>query len=295
MKYILLTFIVVLLACQPQNQKKEPKTSQAKTEYNYLNLNKAFKSHWFDGQAEVASYDLKQMRYGEARQGSAVLIFVKEPFLPKVQVKANSASDKTVDVMKLNFTKKFNTGIYPYSIMQSVFSPLTTQPHALKVTASTQEWCGQTYMQLNNKKQFDIKVHSYFEGEADQNLSLDKHFLENELWVELRINPMDIPNGQLQIIPDFSYFRLKHQKVKAYQAEIKQEKNKDSLVTTLKYLSINRTLKIYQEPTFPYTILKWQEIAKDTTEAVLSKKMRVDYWTKNANRFKYLRDSLNLK
>ncbi|QTY25917.1 septum formation inhibitor Maf [Flavobacterium sp. CS20] len=297
MKFLLkiTAFIFLLLSCQQNQTEKQQEAPTNPKAYSYLNLSDKFKSHWFDGKAEVASYDLTQMRYGEPRQGSAVLIFVKEPFLPQAQVKANTATDKTVDVMKLNYTKKFNTGIYPYSIMQSVFLPLTTQPHAIKVTASTQEWCGQTYMQLNNREQFDIKMHSYFEGEADQELKLDKHLLENEIWVKLRINPTDIPKGKLKIIPDFSFFRLKHQKIKAYKAEISQLKKTDTLLTTLNYQNIDRMLKIYQEPEFPFTILKWQEIDKDTTEATLSKKMRIDYWTKNANQYDFLRDSLNLK
>ncbi len=294
-KILSFTFLIVLLSCQ-NKEVEEIKQEQSKSqEFAYLDLSEGFKNHWFDGKAEIATYDLTQMRYGEARQGKAVLIFVKEPFLPKAQVKANKVSDETVDVLKLNYTKKFITGIYPYSIMQSVFSPLTSQPHAIKVTASTQEWCGQTYMQLNNREKFNVKVHSYFEGEADQDLKIDKHLLENELWTKLRINPLDIQRGQQNVIPDFSYLRLQHKEVKAYDAKISQEQNIDTLITTLKYQNINRALKIFQDSKFPHTILKWQEIENDTTEAKLSKTMRIDYWTKNANQYKYLRDSLNLK
>lgn len=294
-KIILVLFICNSISCQ-NNQKDIQQEEEPKPEnYSNLDLSEKFKTHWFDGKAEVASYDLTQMRYGEARQGSAVLIFVKEPFLPKAQVKANSATKETIDVMKLNYTKKFNTGIYPYNIMQSVFTPLTTQPHSLKVTTSTQEWCGQTYMQLNNHKQFKVKLHSYFEGEADQELKLDKHLLENEIWIKLRIKPLDIQKGQQKVIPDFSYFRLKHKKIKAYDAELKQDTFNDTLITTLNYKNIDRTLKIYQDPKFPHSILKWQEIESDTTEARLKKSMRIDYWTKNANQYEYLRDSLKLK
>lgn len=289
------TFVCFALSCQQRQAEQEAEVNTTPEAFSNLDLSEEFKSHWFDGKAEVASYDLKQMRYGESREGSAVLIFVKEPFLPVAQVKANQASGETVDVLKLNYTKKFNTGIYPYSIMQSVFSPLTTQPHALKVTASTQEWCGQTYIQLNSRKRFEIKVHSYFEGEADQNLELKKHLLENEIWTKLRIEPQAISKGNVKIIPDFSYFRLKHKKVKAYEAMVDQNIMGDTLLTTVSYQNLERTLKIYQKSRFPFRILKWQEIEQDTTEATLSKILRIDYWTKNANQFKYLRDSLNLK
>ncbi|SFC81692.1 hypothetical protein SAMN04487907_10993 [Zunongwangia mangrovi] len=87
-------------------------------------LSSEFKEYWFDGTAEITSYDLEQARYGEMRQGTAIKIFVKEDFLPEEQVKANETSERTFPVLKLNSTKEFITGIYPYSIMESSFFPL---------------------------------------------------------------------------------------------------------------------------------------------------------------------------
>ena len=296
MKPILYALLFLgILSCTKVPVEQE-EVFQTPKKYTYLNLSDEFKSYWFDGMAELTSYHLTQMRYGEARPGSAVLIFVKEPFLKAEQVKANSPSKASVDVLKLNYTKNFNTGIYPYSIMQSVFSPLTEQPHAIKVSASTQEWCGQTYMQLNNRTDFEIRSHSYFEGEADQELNLKKSFLENELWTKLRINAAGMSTGELHVIPDFSYLRLKHKPIKSYKANLSQEVNSDTLVTTLDYLELDRSLVIYQENSFPYQILKWQEKEGDDqpiTEAVLNKTMKIDYWNKNAVKFEFLRDSLN--
>lgn len=293
-----LILLVFNFSCSTEEVNTQNATSNT-TEYKYLNLSDNFKSYWFDGTAEISSYALTQMRYGEQRKGSAVLIFVKEPFLKDQQVKANQPSSSSVDVLKLNFTKNFNTGIYPYSIMQSVFSPLTTQPHAIKVTSSTQEWCGQTYMQLNNRDGFQITSHSYFEGEADQSLNLDKTTLENEIWTKLRIDPAQIKTGLQSVLPDFSYIRLKHIMTKAYQAEVSQRQKEDTLITTIAYQNIDRILKIYQNPSSPYQILKWEEKEtendKNFTTAVLQKRMKIDYWNKNANRFEPLRDSLQLK
>jgi hypothetical protein len=200
--------------------------------------------------------------------------------------------------MKLNATKKFNTGIYPYSIMQSTFSPLSMHKHAVKVSASSQEWCGQTYMQLNNRDQFEVESHSYFEGEADQELRLDKSTLENELWNKLRIDPTGITTGPRDIIPDFSFIRLMHIEARAYRAEVSQQKHADTLITKIAYKDIDRILNIYQKDTFPYPILKWEEKRsendKNFTSAVLQKRMKIDYWNKNSNTFAFLRDSLQL-
>ena len=76
-------------------------------------LSQEFKQHWFDGYAEINSYTLIQSRYGEQRNGSAVLIYVTEDFLADEQVKANQKSSTTIPVLKANRTKNFLTGIYP--------------------------------------------------------------------------------------------------------------------------------------------------------------------------------------
>ena len=113
-----------------------------------------FKQYWFVGKAEINSYKLNQSRYGETREGKAMLIFVTEDFSDKKQVKLDNPDingSNKVNVMKLNFTKNFVTGIYPYSMMLSVFSPIDRRQkaHALKVAMGSQEWCGQTFAQLN--------------------------------------------------------------------------------------------------------------------------------------------------
>jgi len=63
-------------------------------------LSQTFKNHWFDGFAEINSYELIQSRYGQQRKGKAVLIFVTEDFLAKELVKANQKSKTTIPVLK---------------------------------------------------------------------------------------------------------------------------------------------------------------------------------------------------
>ena len=79
-------------------------------------LSTAFKKYWYAGKAEITSYKLEQARYGELRNGKAVLIYVTEPFSADKQVKADQNAPSNISVLKLNSTKKFLTGIYPYSI-----------------------------------------------------------------------------------------------------------------------------------------------------------------------------------
>ena len=68
---------------------------------------------WEDGQAELSGYSLKQPRYGQIREGSAVLIFVTETFSESARVKADPGRHPPADefpAMKLNVVKDFQTG-----------------------------------------------------------------------------------------------------------------------------------------------------------------------------------------
>jgi len=58
--------------------------------------------------------------------------------------------------------------------MTSTFNPISSKGHAVKLISSTQEWCGQVFAQLNNKKKFEIDSYSYFESEGDKSISLEK-------------------------------------------------------------------------------------------------------------------------
>ena len=262
-------------------------------------LTEAFKKYWFSSEAEITSYHLEQARYGEMRQGKAVLIFVTEDFLSEAQVKANKQDQSTISVLKLNATKKFNTGIYPYSVMQSTFYPIANNQHALKISLSMQEWCGHVYTQLNNKNSFEINSHSYFEGEADRSFKIDKTILENELWSQIRLDPKHLPTGNLQIIPSFEYARFGHIDIKAYEATAILSDTK----YTISYPGLNRTLTINFSSTFPYNISGWEETFKSgfgtnakllTTKATQLTTIKSPYWRKNHNEDEGLRATLKL-
>ena len=234
------------------------------------------------------------------RDGNAVLVFVTEDFLPDVQVKADNYSKDNIPVLKLNATKNFNTGIYPYSVMQSTFYPVSNNKHALKVSASIQEWCGHVYAQLNNRDDFEIMSHSYFQSEADQNLTLDKVITENQIWTQLRINPKSLPTGNINVLPSLEFLRLKHVKFKALKANAKL----DNETYSIYYPNLDRTLTINFTETFPYDITGWEETYPDgygqnakmlTTKATKIKTIKSAYWGKNYNTDEVLRETLGLQ
>lgn len=262
-------------------------------------LSQEFKDYWYNNEAEISSYKLEQARYGEMRDGEAVLVFVTEPFLLDEQVKADQKNPSNIPVLKLNATKNFNTGIYPYSIMQSTFFPVANNQHAVKISCSVQEWCGQVYTQLNNRTDFEVTSHSYFEDEADEDFNLNKSTLENELWIQLRIDPKSLPTGTIEIIPSFEFLRLRHVPFKAYSAEVQLTDNSYSI----NYPELNRSITIYFNPQFPYDIEGWKETfisgfgekAKElATTATKLKTIKSDYWNKNNNADTNLRETLGL-
>ncbi|MDT0557615.1 septum formation inhibitor Maf [Ichthyenterobacterium sp. W332] len=304
--FLSLVFILSLLSCKEERtdalyMSVNNETNSAKTKpKENASLSEAFKAYWYAGEAEITSYRLKQARYGESRDGFATLVYVTEPFEKDLQVKADYANASNIPVLKLNTTKNFNTGIYPYSIMQSTFYPVDNHNHALKVSCSVQEWCGHVYAQLNNRDDFEFTSHSYFQSEADQDLKLEKAILENELWTQLRINPSSLPTGQFKAIPSLEFIRLKHIPAKAYTANARLGDG----VYEISYPEINRSLTINFNNSFPYEILGWEESymsgfganAKTmTSSATRLKTIKSAYWSKNSVADEHLRDSLGLR
>ena len=291
MKYKIISLLALIFGCQ---------TPISKNIYDDgFTLNSDFKTYWFDGTAEISSFELVQTRYGEPRNGQAVLIYVTEDFLTGIQVKANQKSKNSKTVLKLNRTKNFVTGIYPYSIMNSSFTYLNDNDPLVKITTSIQEWCGQTYLQLNKKNRLNIKSHSYFEEEADQKINLKNGLTEDELWHWIRITPMTLPQGEIQLLPAFEFLRLLHKPIKFYKATVNLKNFKAFNSYEINYPELKRKLIIDFEKKAPYQIIKWEEVDLNNpdrvTIATKIKSLKLPYWQLNHLGDEKLRDSLGIK
>ena len=276
-----------------------------------LGDNASFNDYWYKGKAELSSYNLKQARYGEMHDAEMVLIYVTEDLSAKKHVKLDNpdaAGNDKVPVLKLNASKKFNTGLYPYSIMSSIFMPVDLEkfPHALKVTTSVQDWCGHVFMQLNNLgESYHVSSKSYFESDADKEFEINANYLEDELWNIIRLNPKKLPTGKQQVIPSTVFSRLKHVELKAYEAGLTLTESENNILTyRIEYPSLKRSLSIQFEKNFPYRIQGWEDeyisgwgagAKKLTTTATLNKRMITDYWTKNSPEDSGMRKELGLE
>ncbi|MEB2778585.1 hypothetical protein SYJ56_24970 [Algoriphagus sp. D3-2-R+10] len=263
-----------------------------------------FASRWYQDKAEINVFELKQMRYGEEREGEAVMIFVTEDFSKRKQVKLDNPSDAGKDamkVMKLNMTRDFVTGVYPYHTMLSVFTPVYADLKSPKITASVTEWCGQSFMQLNSKNnKYSVKLFSYFESEGDQELSISA-MAEDEIFNLIRLNPDLVPTGHLILIPSLIYNRFTHHPLNSQSAVISKRKTgSNQAEVEVIYEEIGRKLLIKYVDAFPYEIMSWQETqtkedgTEEVTSAVRKSVQMLDYWRKNGLQNESIRKILGL-
>jgi len=271
----------------------------------------AFWRHWGDGQAELSSYDLSFPRYGEVRSGLAVAIFVTETFSDEARVKADPGVHPRSDelpVMKLNLVQDFPTGIYDYGLMTSVFAalaPLRGRPagSVAKVSFSSQEWCGHAYHQLlPGARNVRSTSHSYFDGEADRDETLDYPaggVFEDALplWARGFAGPRLEPGESLAttMLRSPELVRLRH--VPAAWEPVTLARSADTTTATAPAGTfavetftadvggaMPRTWTFLVEAAEPRRLVRWE--ASDGRRAVLVASERLRYWERNGSAFR---------
>ena len=292
-KQVSILFFLAILSCASS----EPKLVDEAVQFD-------FNGYWNQGKAEITTYKLSQARYGELREGNAVTVFVTEPWNDEAQVKSDRQGD--YQVMKMNMTKNFVTGIYPYSMMTSSFTPLDESNGKIqKVTTSSQEWCGHSFHQINRTNEgLVLQGFSYFESEGDSKEHLGDILLEDELWNMIRLRGDQLPTGEISILPSSMYLRLSHLEPEAIKAIASLSNNGPLMSYSVQYPAIQRSISINFKSSFPYTIESWEEVYRDgfganarelkTTATLISREM-IDYWNKNSNADRYLRKELGLE
>jgi len=258
-----------------------------------------FETYWYQGLAEMSRYTLSQSRYGESHQGEAVFIYVTEDFDTELSVKwDHGPRDNVVPVLKLNAYRRFYTGVYPYTLMTSTFTP-TAEPGgpALKVTHSAQEWCGSSFQQLNRRGDgYRGELHSYFQSEGDRHIELDDVLLEDALWNHVRQAPDALPTGELTLVPAMHYLRLLHRPTEAVAASASlgeattiSDWSEPVRQYTVRYTGLERRVDLWFEAAFPHRIVVFEESSPPvfgssepmTTRGVLTNSILLDYWSRN--------------
>lgn len=259
---------------------------------------------WGDGFAEVSTYELVMPRYGEPRDGESIMIFVSETFSDSQRVKADPGRHPKADefpVMKLNWQKNFQTGIYDYSEMLSSFLGLGAiggrLPGTLtKLTFSRQEWCGQMFAQaLFDPSRIRVSGSSYFDGDADlaQTLELKPEGISEDglaFWVRGMAAPFLKP-GESRDVPFLTSLRSArdaHQPLAWSRINLTRNATLQKLETPAgefevetfsAQLANGKGFVFFVEKDSPYRIIRWQFTSGEAAELIASE--RVKYWELN--------------
>jgi len=283
-----------------------------------------FWAHWGDGKAELDGYSLRILRYGEPREGRLVLIYVTEDQSGSARVKADPGKHPKSDVypvLKLNALRKFQTGIYDYSTMTSVFVRIDNSVRGggplAKLSFSSQEWCGHVYHQLLPQPggRLVSVSHSYFDGEADEQRTLSipggaAAMTEDELPLRLRSyagQPDLLEPGErrtLVMTNSLLRVRLLHQPLALGQATIERSRTTEALktpagsfgvytyVVTLSGAEKSDRGTFHVEAAPPYRLVHYRWESGE--EATLLGSSRLPYWQLQHNGEEVLLKQLGL-
>ena len=255
----------------------------------------AFWSAWGDGKGELSRYALTTPRYGAPREGELVLIYVTEPMDRRVWIKDDAGdvpAAERVEVLKLNKVAKFQTGIYPYAVMTSVFAPVDGGvPERFaprKITLSAQEWCGSVWQKLLPAPgRFEHELRSYFHADGERNETVtvpEKTLYEDALLIQLRELDGPLAAGGAwsgTIVPALWIARATHTSPAAVSATIRRvDARRDGVEVTRFTVSIGgRTTTYDVEKAAPRRVLGWT--SSDGESARLLKTARLAYWRLN--------------
>jgi len=276
----------------------------------------SFLAYWKSGFAELSSYAVTVERYGEMRQGQAVLVFVYEEIDADTRIKVESGKTppaKMIPVLKLNNSLKFNTGVYDYSVMTSVFAGLSGpgvgrsfEPR--KISFSSQEWCGNVFHQIIPRASGLVSdIRSYFEAEGDS-LTVIPYpdgpvYYEDEMPILIReLDGAILKYGEsmrINLVPGLWERRKRHVPLEFAAAvlskvgpdTIESEKGKAAAVKwKLETRGMAATFQV--EASFPRKLLAWENTRGE--KGVLINSIRSTYWERNRNSDEPLRKKLGL-
>ena len=223
--------------------------------------NKIFTNYWKNNKIEVTKYELKE---DSISIGESTLTFNID------YVEGVNKTD-SIQTLRSDFTGKIYKEKFDYSAMTSTYLPLnlSLRPHAMKVVNSVQEPTNNSFLQLSQiPKSYEIIARRTFKGKTNQYFILERKNLEDELFAKIRINPNDLPIGDIEMIPSFAYYQSlrKNPKIHEAKAEMKEYRGieffgKKLKIYTIDYPDLRRNLSIIFETDFPFEIVGWRELA----------------------------------
>jgi hypothetical protein len=239
-----------------------------------------------------------------------VAIYVTEPLRLSTRVKADRPSEDpedVVDAMKLNLVRDFQTGVYDYNTMTSVFAA-TSDFELLKVSFSSAEWCGHVYSEMRvEPESIIVESKSYFESETDNSsiVRLDGGLTGEELFVVLRGFKGDFlePGESVTrpFLPSAYFRRLRHRPAEWGEVIIRRVAGESAVSVPVGRFDVvvyeletshGQRGRFEIEAAWPHRIVRWS-LGPDV-EAKLTGSLRTAYWEKNREGDEALLEDLGL-
>ena len=203
------------------------------------------------------------------------MITVTEPFSASKHVKVDDPSKNpadTFEALKLNLVRSFQTGIYDYHTMISLFTR-SRDFSPVKVAFSCTEWCGQVYEEeIFDPREVSGFVRSYFEDEsrAFRLPARGESVAEDDLFLLLRGLRGDyLPPGRTRsvwLLPSPFITRLTHRQAEWVMADIGRAPEPQpvtvpagsfhAMLYTVR-VGDGRVGRFWIEPAYPHRIVKW--------------------------------------
>ena len=230
---------------------------------------------WDDGKAEFCAYEVSWAHYGHAYSGRALLVLVKEPWSPALEVKADHPGRDSFEVLKLNHVRDVATGIYTYHQMASVF--WRRDSGALqKLAATSSEACGISFAEMTRGS---LQTHSYFDGQGDRTRRWPELAMpEDGLPASLRTFVTGILPGHLDVFPSLLAGRYADLAPRTYSLERSRVAGAagagDAVELRLASGASKLTYTFEAEP--PHRLRRFER--EDGTTYRLAKCGRIAYW-----------------
>ena len=224
--------------------------------------NKTFIDYWKNNKIEITKFDLKE---DSISVGEGFLSFSIS------YVKGVNKTD-SIQVLHSDFTGKIRKKNYDYSAITSAYLPLnlTIRPHAMKVMNSVQESMNNSFLALSQiPKSYEIESKNTFKEKIKEHFIVERKNLEDELWAKIRMNPNDLPTGDVEMIPSFAYWQSVRKSPNIYEAKAELQNyvgteftGKKLRMYTLDYPDLKRNLSIIFEEEFPFEIVGWKRVSE---------------------------------
>lgn len=238
-------------------------------------------SIWDDGNAEFATYEITWQRYGKAYNGRAILVLVKEPWAPDLQVKADTPRADGFDVFKFNHLRDVPTGVYTYHQAATVFLRRDSG-ELLKISTSSVEACGVSTAQMRDQV---LETHSYFDGQGDRTVSWPSGAWPwSGLPAVLRDFVTGEPASTLNVFAPLLSSRFPELRDQAWKV-VRQRPHRlmvpagefEAVAIELQHEDVRMTFEF--DSASPHTLLRYSDTLG--SEYRLAKVERMAYWQKN--------------